>query len=209
MVKFGGYFAVESRAGAPVLGSGGLSVAFAPGLSPAPLTAFPVPRSSNRACGFPAPGFPSRSCLRPRKALGLRRKTGEAVYSPQPIIREAHILPDPNLMLPIEPPPQPLRRVRIQCRIGRTDLTKVIVARPTRQHPVQPLHHLLRRHQPISRSRPLTDLTADALDARLARTGANITPVPARSKIASNAIPKKLQRLLGTSQAPGLLLVNR
>ena len=34
---------VESRTGAPVLGSGGGSVAFAPGLSPAPLTTFPVP----------------------------------------------------------------------------------------------------------------------------------------------------------------------
>ena len=34
---------VESGAGAPASGSGGLSVAFAPGLSPAPVTAFPVP----------------------------------------------------------------------------------------------------------------------------------------------------------------------
>ncbi len=34
---------VESRTGAPALGSGAYSVAFAPGLSPAPMTAFPVP----------------------------------------------------------------------------------------------------------------------------------------------------------------------
>ncbi|MCY4515302.1 MAG: reverse transcriptase domain-containing protein, partial [Candidatus Tectomicrobia bacterium] len=38
---------VESRAGAPAAGSGGCSIAFALGLSPAPMTAFPVPRSSN------------------------------------------------------------------------------------------------------------------------------------------------------------------
>ncbi len=53
---------VESGAGAPALGSGGLSVAFAPGLSPAPMAAFPVPRSPNPACGFPAPGSPVGSC---------------------------------------------------------------------------------------------------------------------------------------------------
>ena len=53
---------VESRAGAPVVGSGGGSVAFATGLSPAPVTAFPVPRSPNPACGFPAPGSPVGSC---------------------------------------------------------------------------------------------------------------------------------------------------
>ena len=53
---------VESGAGAPALGSGGFSVAFAPGLSPAPMAAFPVPRSPNPACGFPAPGSPVGSC---------------------------------------------------------------------------------------------------------------------------------------------------
>ena len=35
------------------------------------LAAFPRPRSSNRTCRFPASGFQSRSCLRPRKALRL------------------------------------------------------------------------------------------------------------------------------------------
>ena len=42
----------ESGAGAPALGSGGLSVAFAPGLSPAPLTAFPVPAPRTRRADF-------------------------------------------------------------------------------------------------------------------------------------------------------------
>ena len=35
------------------------------------LAAFPRPRSSNRTCGFPASGFQSRSCLRPRRAFVL------------------------------------------------------------------------------------------------------------------------------------------
>ena len=42
---------VESGDGAPVIGT-------------IPLTAFPVPRSSNRTCGFPASGLPTRSRLR-------------------------------------------------------------------------------------------------------------------------------------------------
>ena len=49
---------VGSGAGAPTVGSGGYSVAFAPGLSPAPLVTFPAPAASNPACGFPALGFP-------------------------------------------------------------------------------------------------------------------------------------------------------
>ena len=71
--------AVESGAGALTLGSGGCSVAFAPVLSPAPMASFPVPRSSNRTCGFPASGFRTRSCLRARKAPGLPRETREAI----------------------------------------------------------------------------------------------------------------------------------
>ena len=70
---------VESGAGALTLGSGGCSVAFAPVLSPAPMASFPVPRSSNRTCGFPASGFRTRSCLRARKAPGLPRETREAI----------------------------------------------------------------------------------------------------------------------------------
>ena len=54
--------AVESGAGAPAVGSGGSSGAFATGLSPAPLATFPVPRSPNPACRFPAPGSPVGSC---------------------------------------------------------------------------------------------------------------------------------------------------
>ena len=162
---------VESGAGAPALGSGGLSVAFASGRSPAPLTAFPVPRSSNRACGFPAPGFPTRACLRPRKALGLRRKAGQAVDRPQPVVREAHVLLALDLVLPTEPLSQPLRRVSIKCRVGGADLSGSIVVRPSGQHPVQALHHLPRRHRPVFRGRLLADPAADALDARLSSDG--------------------------------------
>ena len=54
---------VESGAGAPALGFGGNAIAFALGLSPTPMAAFPVPRSPNPACQFPAPGSPVGSCV--------------------------------------------------------------------------------------------------------------------------------------------------
>ena len=41
-----------------MLGSGGCPIAFALDLSPAPVTTFPAPASSNAACGFPALRFP-------------------------------------------------------------------------------------------------------------------------------------------------------
>ena len=50
---------VGSGIGAPTVGSGGSSKAFAVGLSPAPLVTFPTPASSNPAYGFPVPGFPA------------------------------------------------------------------------------------------------------------------------------------------------------
>ena len=56
--------AVGSRTGAPTVGSGGSSKAFALGLSPAPLVTFPAPATSNPAYGFPVPGFPG--CFAPR-----------------------------------------------------------------------------------------------------------------------------------------------
>ncbi len=48
---------VESRTGAPALGSGGWSVAFASGLSPAPMAAFPVPAHQTGHADFPHPAF--------------------------------------------------------------------------------------------------------------------------------------------------------
>ena len=50
---------VGSRTGAPSVGSGGHSTAFAMGLSPAPVVTFPTPATSNPACRLPAPGFPA------------------------------------------------------------------------------------------------------------------------------------------------------
>ena len=66
---------VESRTGAPALGSGGLSGAFAPGLSPAPMAAFPVPAHQTGRAGFPHPAFGrdhAFACGRPL-VLGDRR----------------------------------------------------------------------------------------------------------------------------------------
>ncbi len=55
---------VGSRTGAPTVGSGGFTRAFALGLSPAPLVTFPAPATSNAACRFPALRFPG--CFVPR-----------------------------------------------------------------------------------------------------------------------------------------------
>ena len=66
---------VESRTGAPASGSGGLSVAFAPGLSPAPMAAFPVPAHQTGRADFPHPAFGrdhAFACGRPM-VLGDRR----------------------------------------------------------------------------------------------------------------------------------------
>ena len=49
---------VGSRTGARTVGSGGSSIAFALGLSPAPMATSPAPATSNGACGFPALRFP-------------------------------------------------------------------------------------------------------------------------------------------------------
>ena len=48
---------VESRAGAPTIGSGGYSVAFAPGLRPAPVVTFPAPARRTRRAALPLCGI--------------------------------------------------------------------------------------------------------------------------------------------------------
>src|SRR5665213_635230 len=53
-------FAVGSRTGAPTLGSGGCSTAFAVALSPAAMVTFPAPAASNVACEFLALRSPVR-----------------------------------------------------------------------------------------------------------------------------------------------------
>ena len=62
---------VESGGGAPAVGRGSsccwrLSPLASASVSP--LATFPLPRSSNRTCGFPASGFPMGSCFPPHVA---------------------------------------------------------------------------------------------------------------------------------------------
>ena len=61
------------------------------------------PRSSNRACGFPAHGSRTRSCLRPRKAARSRSKASEAHVIEQPLVREAQQFSGPHLVLAAQP----------------------------------------------------------------------------------------------------------
>ena len=173
--------AVESRGGAPCFRPGDwlLSGGFRP--VPVPQSrswpAFPRPRSSNRTCGFPASGFPTESCLRPRKALGFLHKADEAVGFPQSLVREAHNPPASILVLGAEPPSQPPGGVSVDGTVGRADLSEVVVVRPSGQHPVQAIHHDLGGYQRIPSGRLLTHPAADALNARLARSGADVRPL--------------------------------
>ena len=61
---------VESRGGAPALDRG------------SPVAGGFRRRDQTRTCGFPASGFQSRSCLRPRMALWLRRQASESIGFP-------------------------------------------------------------------------------------------------------------------------------
>ena len=85
--------AVESRRGALVEGGGNCSLRR---LSPSwrclilHIDHVSSPRSSNPACGFPALGFRSRSCLRSREAALPHTQACQAVALPQPLVPEAH-----------------------------------------------------------------------------------------------------------------------
>jgi len=73
---------VGSRTGAPTVGSGGSSKAFALGLSPAPLVTFPAPATSNPAYGFPVPGFPANFSWRVMKPIALAVLSGLVPLNP-------------------------------------------------------------------------------------------------------------------------------
>ena len=74
------------------------------GAEPPVAPALRVDPASNPACRFPAPGSRTRSCVRPRKACRSRDKASEAQVIPQALIREAHVLPGPYLVLAAQPP---------------------------------------------------------------------------------------------------------
>ena len=86
---------VESTTGAVEVRNSGISVAdgFRPYqcLNPSQL---PVSnsRSSNRACRFPALGFQTKSCLRPRKTPRFRCKSSQTLLFIKSPIGKSHIL---------------------------------------------------------------------------------------------------------------------
>ena len=140
-------------------------------------------RSSNRTCRFSASGSRTRSCLRPRKARRTRRKMREPVIGPEPLGREAHVFPDPHLVLTTEPLAQQPCRVLINRLVGRADLSQDEVVRPTGQQPVEASHYDSRRQERVARRGQLAHTTADALDAFPARMCAYVggTRYPAGS----------------------------
>ncbi len=81
---------VGSRTGAPTLGAGGCSTAFAVALSPAAIITFPAPATSNVACGFPA--LRSPVCFGPwlmgpfrPSRLSAEQKNGCLLHLAQPL----------------------------------------------------------------------------------------------------------------------------
>ena len=149
------------------------------------------------------------SCRRPRKALSQWRQAFQTVGIPQLVIREAHIFPLLHLTLLTEPLSQPFRRVSINRTIGGTDLPKTIVVGPVDNHTVEPSNHLLRVHPAILCGRLLTNVTAKALNPRLAWSGGDIRPRAWFAIIAPKTIPEKFKWFLRTSQASSLAVIDR
>ena len=69
--------AVGSRTGAPTLGSGGCSAAFAVALNPAAMITFPAPAASNVACDFLALRSPVRFLPRLMGPIRPRRLSAD------------------------------------------------------------------------------------------------------------------------------------
>ena len=98
-------------------------------------------RSSNRACGFPAHGSRTRSCLRARKAHGPPRQVNEAVVASQPLRRKTHEFPELHLMLLTEPLAEPPSRVLIDRAVGWADVSEAEVVCPSGDGPVEVSHN--------------------------------------------------------------------
>ena len=112
-------------------------------------------------------------------------------------------------MLPTEPLSEPFRRVSVDRRIGGSHLSQAEVLRPTGYSPVQRGNYVGRLLQQIAPVGQLTDSTAYALDACLARSIANVGLAPARTVVPSEAVAEELHQFVRTSQASGLLIVDR
>ena len=172
---------VESGRGAPCrrcgewLLSGGFRPVPVPRSSPWPR--FPVPARQTGRAVFPHPAFRR---VMPSPTEGPRSSAQGAAGHRFPTAshsgsaRTALSWP----WLPTEPLSQPPRRVRVYRGVGRADLSKVPVVRPAGQRPVQVPHHLLGCRPCVFHDGSITDLAADAPDARLARTGADTGSPP-------------------------------
>ena len=112
-------------------------------------------------------------------------------------------------MLSTEPLSQPLCRVRINRRVGRTDLTETVIVRPAGEHPVEATHPICGVHPSIPGSGLRTDLAANALNAFLAGSGTDISPRSLLAEVVSNTISKKRKRFLWTAHTSGLVIIHR
>ena len=165
-------------------------------------------RRTGRA-DFPHPALsPDHAFAHGRSLVVCPRRT-KAAAVPQPFVGEAHVSSRPHLVLPPEPLSQPPGRVLVYRLVGRADLPEGEVVCPAGHHPVEALYDPLCGPAHIPPVRVRADPAADALNARLARPGPDV-PAPVRWAIVpADAVPKELERLLGASEASGLLRVDR
>ena len=167
------------------------------------------PRSSNRACGFPAHGSRTRSCLHPRRAGRARCKASEAMLSPELLVPVSHMITGSHLVLATSPLEEPLDGVPVDRGVGRLDLAQDEVVRPSEHESVEPSDHNLLVQKPVAGLRQRANLAADAANARLAGPGADVAPLSVRAVVASNPVAEKVERLLRHPAASGLLGIDR
>ncbi len=164
------------------------------------------PRSSNPTCEFPALGSRSRS-PRPRQAGRPPLPAHEAHVLPQALVRVAHVLPRPYLVLPAQPLEQ-LRPLRVErcvagaARPGRS-------SSPSRASPgsIVPRSHL---RPAVRTALAATRRPCGSCCGGSPRTGAcRLCPARVLTVVAPYAVPEKLQRFLQHAQPTALPRVDR
>ena len=169
--KIGRPTAVESRTGAPALGSGGCSGTFAPGLSPAPMAAFPVPAHQTGRAVFPHPAFGRDHAF----ALGMGtvfRVRAMRPYSFCSLMSE-NCTNIPVCVLCFRPSHWRSRFPvwRLTAAVRWADVSEAEVVGPSAQGAVQAFHHLLHGLVAVPWRCHVADFAAYALDACLAGPG--------------------------------------
>src|SRR6516164_10687920 len=97
-----------------------------------PPCAVSTPRSSNRTGGFTASGSRTKvACLRPQQASRKLRERDQTQLLVQDPVRVGAVPASRHLVLPTEPPTEPVTHVPIHAVIDATHRTEAEVVGPT------------------------------------------------------------------------------